>query len=126
MSTDALQGNKGLPRISRLSEVLLGQIRGRILTLLFGNPDQRFYLRQIARLVETSAGNVQRELGTLAEIDVIDRAPVGSQVYFWANRKHPIFSDLRSLIAKTTGIFQQLATALEPLAPRLAFDLQLP
>ena len=91
------------------------------MTLLFGHPDQRFYLRQIARTVDTSPGNVQRELETLSEIHLITRLHIGRQVFAQANQLHPIFAELRSLIAKTSGIYQQLGTALQPLAPRIAF-----
>ena len=121
MSTAPITVNNSLPVDSRLSEVLFGQIRGRIMTLLFGHPDQRFYLRQIARMVDTSPGNVQRELETLSEIHLIIRQHLGRQVFAQANQLHPIFSELRSLIAKTSGIYQQLGTALQPLAPRIAF-----
>jgi predicted nucleotidyltransferase len=44
-------------------------------------------------------------------------------VYFWANNNHPVYPDLRSLIAKTAGIFQQLRVALGPLAPHISFAL---
>jgi hypothetical protein len=115
--------NMSTAATSQLNDVLFGQIRGRILALLFGNPDQRFFGRQLARMVETSVGNVQRELETLSELDLIQRSTTGHQVYFWANKDHPVFPEIRSLIAKTAGIFQQLRVALGPLAPRLNFAL---
>lgn len=121
MSTVTVTVNKSLPIASRLSEVLFGQIRGRIMTLLFGHPGQQFYLRQIARMVDTSPGNVQRELETLSDIHLIIRLHTGRQVFAQANQLHPIFAELRSLIAKTSGIYQQLGSALQPLAPRIAF-----
>jgi uncharacterized protein len=104
---------------NQLNDVLFGKIRGRILALLFGNPDQRFFGRQIARMVETSVGNVQRELETLSGIDLIGRSSIGHQIFFWANKNHPIFPEIRSLIAKTAGIFQQLRAALGPIAPQI-------
>ena len=62
------------------------------MTLLFGHPDQRFYLRQIARMVDTSPGNVQRELETLSEIHLITRLHIGHQVFAQANQLHPFFA----------------------------------
>jgi predicted nucleotidyltransferase len=106
---------------SQLNDVLFGQTRGRILALLYGTPDQQYYIRQIARHVGTSPGNVQRELETLREIGLIERSTIGNVVLFQANPKHPVFREIRALIAKTAGSFHVLRTALEPLAPRISF-----
>ena len=41
--------------------------RRRLLALLFGHPGQRFHQREIARVVDSGLGSVQRELGRLVE-----------------------------------------------------------
>jgi uncharacterized protein len=105
----------------QLNGVLFGRTRGHILALLYGKPDQSYYMREIARHAGTSVGNVQRELETLTEIGLIDRSTVGNMVFFQANRKHPVFLEMRALVAKTTGSFQTLRVALEPLASRITF-----
>jgi predicted nucleotidyltransferase len=108
-------------RTKQLNDVLFGQTRGRVLALLYGKPDQPYYMRQIARHADTSVGNVQRELETLTEIGLIERSTVGNMVFFQANRKHPVFLEMRALVAKTIGSFHALRTALEPLASRVSF-----
>jgi predicted nucleotidyltransferase len=107
----------------RLNDVLFGQTRGRILALLYGTPDQPYWMRQIARHVGTSAGNVQRELETLTAIGLIERSTVGNVTLFQANSNHPVFREIRALITKTAGSFHALRIALEPLAPRISFAL---
>jgi len=84
-------------------------------------PDESFYVRQIAREIETSAGSVQRELALLTDAGLIQRSVLGAQVFYRANREHPAFPELRALLAKTTGVFQLLKTALEPLSDRIDF-----
>jgi predicted nucleotidyltransferase len=42
-------------------------------------------------------------------------------VFYQANHEHPEFPELKALVAKTTGIFQMLKTALAPLVSRIAF-----
>lgn len=102
-----------------LGDLIFGQTRGRVLALLYGHDDHAFFVREIAREVETSAGAVQRELGALAHFGLIQRSNSGRQVYYKANPNHPVFPDLKSLVSKTVGIFETLRTALQPIAPRV-------
>ena len=106
--------------ITSVGDLLFGQTRGRVLALLYGAPDETFFVRQIARQVETSVGTVQRELALLADAGLIKRSAVGSQVFYQANQEHPEFPELRALIAKTTGVFQMLKAALAPLSSRIS------
>jgi predicted nucleotidyltransferase len=104
-----------------LGDLLFGQTRGRILALLYGTPDQAFFTRQIARQVGTSVGTVQRELETLSQIGLIERSATGMQVFYQANRDHPAYAELHSLVAKTAGAFHILRSALAALAKKIAF-----
>jgi len=104
----------------RLSDVLFGQIRGGVLALLYGWADKAFYVRQIARHLHASAGAVRRELEKLAALDLIVRTSLGNQVFYQANQRHPVFSELRALVNKTVGIFNTLRSALEPLSNRVS------
>ena len=104
-----------------LSNLLFGQTRGRILATLYGTPDEAFFVRQIARSVEVSVGTVQRELLTLADAGLISRSQTGNQVFYRANRDQPAFAELHALLAKTAGIFHQLAEALAPLSKAIEF-----
>lgn len=102
-----------------LSDVLFGQIRGGVLALLYGHADRSFYVRQIARHVNASAGGVQRELEKLAEVDLITRTSVGNQVFYQVNQRNPVFAEMRALVNKTVGIFNILRSALEKLAEQV-------
>ena len=102
-----------------LSNVLFGQIRGRILALLYGWHDKGFYLRQIARHVHASAGSVRRELEKLAGVDLIIRTSVGNQVFYRANQANPVFTEMRGLVNKTVGIFNVLRSALEKVSEQI-------
>jgi len=104
-----------------LENLLFGQTRGRILSTLFGSPDEAFFVRQIARSVDVSVGSVQRELKTLTEAGIILRTQTGNQVFYRANRGHPVYSELHALIAKTLGVFHLVSAALVPLADRIQF-----
>jgi len=105
---------------NQLGDLLFGQTRGRVLRLLFGHPDQTFFVRQIARETAVSVGSVQRELETLAKVGLIERSISGHQVYYQANRSHPVFAEIHTLVAKTVGVFQVLTSALAPLVKRIS------
>jgi predicted nucleotidyltransferase len=104
-----------------LADVLFGKARGAILALLYGHPDQSFYYRQITRQLHgVSSGTVQRELDTLSQLGLIHRSAVGKQVFYKANRSHPVFPELRTLVEKTVGAFQVLRSALAPPEDRVS------
>lgn len=88
---------------------LFGQTRTAILSLLYGHADESFYLRQLVR--ETGAGNgaVQREVKQLSDAGLIVRKTVGNLVFYQANRKSPVFSELRGLLLKTARRAQRPA-----------------
>jgi len=70
-----------------------------------------------------SPGAIQRELEQLARAGLITRSRLGNQVFYQANAANPVFSEIRSLIAKTVGLSDTLRAALEPISSdiRIAF-----
>src|ERR1700692_1831295 len=103
-----------------LAAVLFGQNRGEVLALLFGNSDKSYYTRQIATMVGASVGAVAPQLKVLAGVGLLVAFKTGNQVFYQANRKSPIFEEIKALVAKTVGLFQQLQSAIEPLTDRIA------
>ena len=99
--------------------VLFGKTRRLVLGWLLGHPDEEFYLRQIVRRTGASQGGVQRELAMLTKSGLIVRRADGRQVYYRADTESPIYPELRSLLAKTTGMTEVLRESLAPLADRI-------
>jgi predicted nucleotidyltransferase len=102
-----------------ISAALFNKNRRAVLALLFGHPDQEFYLRQIVRACGGGVGAVQRELKQLADAGIIRRAARHKQVYFRANAACPVFEELKSLVLKTAGVADVLRVALAPLGDRI-------
>lgn len=98
---------------------LLPESRQRVLGLLLLHPQVRYHVREIARLTNTSAGSLHRELSKLAKAQVLLREVSGQQVYYQANVDFPIFNELASILRKTSGLADVLATALAPLAEKI-------
>src|SRR5205085_8689623 len=102
-----------------LGDVLFGRTRGAILAIMFAQPDQSFYMREIVRKLQRSAGAVQRELENLSNAGLILRKTVGHQVFYQANRDAAVFSEMRALVNKTVGIFALLQNALRPVSKKI-------
>ena len=103
-----------------VSSVLFGRTRRAILSLLYGHPDEQYYLREIVRATGFGLGSVQRELAQLTEAGIIRRSESGHQVYFRANSDSPVFTDLKNLITKTSGAAETIREALLPLRDRIS------
>lgn len=102
-----------------VAATLFGKLRRELLALCFAQPGQRYYVRELVRLLGASPGALQRELGQLTEVGLLRRSRRGRQVYYEANESSPIFEELRSILDKTVGIADVLRAALAPLADRI-------
>ena len=99
--------------------VLFGKTRQAVLRLFFNHVDERFYQRQILRLIGLGAGAVQRDLLRLTRAGILVRTMEGRQTYYQVNRHCSVFEELRGLIRKTFGVAQVLQAGLQPIADRI-------
>lgn len=104
----------------RLATALFGKGKRAILAMLFGHPGRRFYLREIARAAGITPSVLQRDLASLTEAGILERAHEGRQVYYRANEGCPIFPELKGLVTKTFGVGDVLRAMLEPHTARIA------
>lgn len=104
---------------ANLAAALFGQTRRTILALLYGHPDESYYLRQIARSTGTGLGATQREIKRLTESEILKRLVRGRQVFYQANPACPVFVELKGLVTKTSGVADVLRTALAGLQDRI-------
>lgn len=100
-------------------KALLTKTKRSILSLLFTNPDESFYVREIIKKLDVGQGTVQRELALLTDAGIITREDKGNQVFYRANRVNPIFNEIHMLIIKTIGIADHLREALSPLTGKI-------
>jgi len=91
---------------------LFTPVQQRVLGLLFGQPDRRFQSAELIRLARGGVGAVHRQLGRLAEADLVTVTRSGNQKHYQARRDSPIFEELHRLIVKTVGVAEPLRQAL--------------
>ena len=104
----------------KLSSYLFNKTRRGLLALLFGRPDESFYVNQIVQLLNSGSGAVQRELKMMAEAGVVVREKKGNLVYYRANSNSPIFSELKNIVRKTFGVADVIRESLDPLSKNIS------
>jgi len=86
-----------------LANLLFGDYRHRVLSLLYLRPGDRLHVRMIARLTGVPAGSLHRELRQLADAGLLVAERSGNQVLYSANKASPVFHELSSVLDKTAG-----------------------
>jgi predicted transcriptional regulator with HTH domain len=104
-----------------LEKLFTSGIRADIMSLLFNNPEEKFYVREIARLVNKNPSGVKRELDKLLKMDLVLTEKEGNLKYFKVNRNSPLFPELKGLIAKSLGLPGALKSVLKASEAKSAF-----
>ena len=91
--------------------------RVKIITHFVTNPKNRFYLRELARLLDESVNPLRRELIKLTRIGFLNAVPEANQTYYALNGQFPIYPELKGIILKTQGIGDILRRHLKELGP---------
>src|SRR6056297_3541904 len=104
---------------TRPVELLFSAYRRQILALLLLRPQERYHVREIARLTGIVPGSLHRELKLLAAAGLLLREETGNQVLYRANRACPIYEELAGIFRKTIGLADILRQALLPIGDAL-------
>jgi len=107
-----------------LAEALFtSQARLAVLKLLLLNPDRRFYLREISAKAILPVRAVQVEVARLEASGLLQSSVEGNRKYYQADRRSPIFPELRSLLLKTVGLGEALKDGLRQAPSQIALAL---
>ncbi len=100
-------------------EFMFSPYRRRLLAKLLLRPDERFHVRELARMTGISAGSLHRELKAMAAAGLLLRKKVGNQVFYQADSRCPIYAELAAIFRKTIGLASLLSDALSGLAGKI-------
>jgi predicted nucleotidyltransferase len=103
-----------------LSDALFSKVQGRVLGVLFGNPDRSFYANELYRLTGSGTGAGVRELTKLSNSGLVTVNKIGNQKHYQANRDTPIFEEVRGIVLKTFGMADVLRQGLMPMADKIS------
>jgi len=95
--------------------LITSKTRIKILMRLFLNPKQNAYLRELSNEFNASPSQVREELRHLNEAGFLESHKKGRQIQYKANRKHPLFHELQSMVQKALGMDRILESIIERL-----------
>lgn len=91
---------------SPFAGLISSKVRVKLIMRLFFNPEARSYLRELAKEFGVSTNAVREELNQLTKTNLLTSDKSGRQVYYMANKLHPLFPELKSMVGKVMGIDQ--------------------
>lgn len=109
------------PARNTLTSLFSSSIRAEVLALLLNNSEEKFYMREIATLLRKNPSGVKRELDNLEKMGILTSKKVANLKYFQAEKKSPLFAELKNLIAKSQGIHGALKALLKTSSIKLSF-----
>jgi len=101
-----------------VADALFTKVQQRVLGVLYGNPGRSFYANEVINLADTGTGAVQRELARLEAAGLVTVTRIGNQKHYQANAT-AVFEELRGLVLKTSGLADELRSALASLAGQI-------
>jgi DNA-binding transcriptional ArsR family regulator len=94
--------------MANLGDIITSKVRIKILELFFSNLKEVYHVRGIVREIDEEINAVRRELTKLEKDGILKKEPRGNRIYYFVRPEHPLFSDLVSMVSKTTGLGKQI------------------
>jgi predicted nucleotidyltransferase len=98
-----------------LGKLFSSKIRVKLLDAFLSSPDARFYIRELARRIKEEAKNMSRELKSLEALGILSSESQGNLKYYSVNKEFFLYSELKAIIFKTTGVQGLLKEELKKL-----------
>ncbi len=80
------------------------KLRQKVLSYYFTNPAKHLYVRQLASILKEDPGNISKEFSKMEKEGVFIAEARGNQKHFYLNKRYPLYSELKSILFKTTGV----------------------
>ncbi len=84
--------------------IITSKTRIKLLMRLFLNPELKAYLRELSGDFSTSPSVIKEELKNLSDAGLLEQSKNGRQILYKANKKHPLFPELHSMVKKALGM----------------------
>ncbi len=87
-----------------LKHLFVSQTRLKLINILFYNPQDIFYVRQLVRLTDEEINSVRRELANMQKSGVINSEWRGNRLYYWADKQSSLFFNLLAIANQSSGL----------------------
>ncbi|OQB54450.1 MAG: hypothetical protein BWX99_02040 [Deltaproteobacteria bacterium ADurb.Bin151] len=92
--------------------LITSKTRINLLVRFFFNPGTKAYLRELSKDLDISTNAVREELNQLTKTRLLTSEKEGRNVYYTANREHPLFPELKSMVSKVMGLDQVIESII--------------
>lgn len=89
-----------------LDSLISSKTRIKLLLKFFLNSETHAHLRGLESEFGESSNAIRVELNRMEEAGLLNSKTMGNKKLFGANKRHPLFSDIHSIILKYTGLDQ--------------------
>ncbi len=98
-----------------LEALIASKTKRDILKRFLSNPDEKYYVRQLAAILNSSAGTIHRELTKFEKSGILKSENVGNLRFFYINKMNPLFTELKQMVFKTEGVKGRIEIELKDL-----------
>lgn len=91
-----------------LRDLFISRVRVKLLEVFLANPAEMYYVRDLVRKTNEEINAVRRELAHLEKAGLLRKEARGNRLYYWPRKDYSFYDELASLIAKTTGLGQEI------------------
>lgn len=98
-----------------LQRLFISQTRTKLINVLFYNPKEIFYVRQLVRMVDEEINSVRRELDNLKKSGLVSSEQRGNRLYYCVDKNSPLFFDLLLIANQSFGLGLKLRNKNETL-----------
>jgi predicted nucleotidyltransferase len=91
-----------------MNSLFSSRARVEIMKLFLFNPENSYYMRQVAGITGQPIRAVQRELLRMEKSGLLAKNADGNRVYYRVNREYPVFNELKTIFLKTFGVAESL------------------
>jgi hypothetical protein len=91
-----------------LSNIITSKVKVKLLELFFSDVTEMYHVRGIVRAIKEEINAVRINLDKFEKEGILKKEPRGNRIYYWPRTDHPLFGDILSMVAKTTGLGAQI------------------
>jgi len=91
-----------------LKDLFISKTRVKLLENFLSDPTQMFHVRDLVRRTNEEINAVRRELARMEQLGMVKKEPRGNRLYYWFRKDYIFYADLLSMVAKTTGIGENI------------------
>lgn len=104
-----------------LEKIFISKTRLRLLKIFLSHRTEKYYQRQLEKILNINIRSLQIELKNLLKIGFLQKEKDGNRVYYFINEKFPLLDELYKLILKGSFLIDKVKVLLSNRKADVAF-----